>query len=111
MRAESQDLDSIRISYHLSGLEASTSGGLHIDKGFSCANSLLVLGHYYKGWSDPWKDIMWNSDSNGDAIGVIVLNSGYSAILNWGHALVVFDSYGISCGCGLIGNEEIIAYI
>ena len=49
----------------LTGLEDSTSGGIHIHEGFSCEGADLVGGHYYPGLDeDPWDYVMWQSNSD-----------------------------------------------
>ena len=74
---EKQDSSSLRVSYSLSGLEVSTTGGLHIHEGTTSSSANLVGGHYYDSnylTSDPWTT-EWTSDADGYASGDFTIDS------------------------------------
>merc|ERR1719184_498728 len=98
---------SVTVTYDLAGLEASTSGGIHIHVGTSCAAADFVGGHYYSDSlsSDPWT-VEWTSDSSGLASGAVTVETGILIDDNYGRALVVHDSDGTRSACGLIGSVE-----
>lgn len=108
---EAEGYTSLRISYSLVGLEASTSGGMHIHAGTTCSIANLVGGHYYDSDSDPW-NTEWTSDSAGEASSYFLIDSGYPNDDNYGHAFVVHlssDSGSTRAACGLIQTTEIVA--
>jgi len=98
------------LKYDLSGLESSTSGGIHIHEGTTCSIADLVGGHYYGDYldSDPW-DTEWSSDSSGDGSGVLTIYTNTTLDDNYGHALVIHESNGDRAACGLIGSVEYVA--
>jgi len=111
---DEQDSGNLSVSYSLSGLEGSTSGGMHIHAGTTCSSAKLVGGHYYDTESlsiDPW-NTEWTSDANGDALGDFTIDSNYALEDNYGHAFVIHLSNAkesIRAACGLIGTTEYLA--
>jgi len=107
IKEESEGSTSVTVTYDLSGLEESTSGGIHIHIGTSCAAADFVGGHYYDDSlsTDPWT-VEWTSDSSGVASGVVTVETGILIDDNYGHALVVHDSDGTRSACGLLGTTE-----
>jgi Cu/Zn superoxide dismutase len=99
----------IRVSFNLSGLEPSVSGGLHIHSGTSCASASEVGGHYYDPRAvatDPWTTT-YTSDGDGKAVGSFVVTTGYSAEEDNGHAVVVHAQDGsVRIGCGVLGHNH-----
>ena len=93
------------VSYNIAvgASEASASGGLHVHSGMSCADSGTVGGHYYDdSWrADPW-GTTWASDATGGAAGSFVIDTGYGASENLGHAVVVHASDGTRIACGVL---------
>eukprot|EP00041_Stephanoeca_diplocostata_P039590 m.1637119 g.1637119 ORF g.1637119 m.1637119 type:complete len:2167 (+) comp25481_c0_seq1:68-6568(+) len=92
------------IMYDMSGLPASSSGGMHIHSGTTCDAAALVGGHYWQpmNMTDPWNVIMWTSDASGRAVGNVTVTSGFGYGDNIGHALVVHASNGTRIGCGVL---------
>ena len=111
---EKQDSSSLRVSYSLSGLEVSTTGGLHIHEGTTSSSANLVGGHYYDSnylTSDPWTT-EWYSDADGYASGNFTIDSYYALDEKYGHAIVVHlssDEDSSRAVCGLIGSTEYVA--
>jgi len=102
----------LEITYSFSGLEVSTSGGMHIHVGTTCSIADLVEGHYYNSTTldtDPWTDIEWTSDASGDASGVVNVTADVSIDDTYGHAFVVHLSDDDRAACGLIGSTEYAA--
>lgn len=99
----------LTIKGFVTGLEASTSGGLHIHSGFTCQDAAQVGGHWYNTnmkdkEDDPWTT-NWESDGMGVATPDITVSSGdmgLSAQLAIGHAVVVHDSNGTRVACGVL---------
>jgi len=98
----SEATDALSIGYKLSGLETSTSGGIHIHSGTSCATHDDVGGHYYNTSDDGWTT-NWASDSSGNGLGWFTLDSGWNALSqNQGHTVVVHNAAGARIGCGIL---------
>merc|ERR1719285_841826 len=98
----------VLMNYDLEGLETSTSGGIHIHLGTTCAVADMVQGHFYSSSlsSDPWTT-NWNSDADGNAYGNFTIDYGYNTLAdNLGHAVVVHESDGTRAACGVIGNGD-----
>jgi len=110
---EYENSEMLRISYSLSGMEASTTGGMHIHTGTTCSSADLVGGHFYDTESlnsDPWTT-EWSSDNIGDGYGQITIDSGYLLDQNYGHSFVVHlssNSGSTRAACGLIGTSEYV---
>ena len=86
----------------LTGVPASTTAGIHIHTGVSCAASSDPGGHYYPGMtSDPWSSTTYTSDENGVAsvsFSVDDFSLGGSNPVA-GRVIVVHDSTDkIACG-------------
>jgi len=107
---ESEGSTTLVLTYALTGLETSTSGGIHIHEGTTCSIADLVGGHYYGDAedSDPWTTT-WTSDSAGEATGVVSIDADTLLEDNYGHALVIHESNGDRAACGLIGSAEYVA--
>ena len=86
----------------LSGLPASTSCGLHIHNGTTCATS---GGHWYNTPPDPWNTTI-ASDANGTAtfsISMPAQSLGFDPRNSLGHAVVVHNgSTGNRIACGVL---------
>ncbi len=97
----------IRLEYSLTGLPASTSGGLHVHSGTTCSSAASVLGHYWTPSSsaDPWSTTYSTSSSSGTSSGSFDVASGYDVSENVGHAVVVHDSTD-RIGCGVCQEDS-----
>ena len=107
VQEESEGSTSVTVTYDLAGFEASTSGGIHVHVGTSCADADFVGGHYYDdSLSDDPSTIEWTSDSLGEASGVLTVDAGILIDDDYGHALVVHNSDSTLSACGLLGSTE-----
>lgn len=88
------------VNFRLSNLTASTSGGIHIHVGKTCATSGL---HYYASDPDPW-NTTYTSNSAGLAEGLVEVDSGYGLSDNIAHAIVIHDAAGNRIACGTLGG-------
>jgi len=91
-----------RFIFALSNLESESEGGIHIHKGLSCEES---GPHYFTSNTDPWTEVKWKSNQQGNAKGMIdlKLDSGYYGFSsNVNHAVVVHNSSGARVACGII---------
>ena len=88
----------------LSGLEPSSSGGIHIHSGFTCDDADYVGAHFFEGLdADPWTTT-YTSDASGTAT-VTLEMSDFSLAGDFpvaGRAVVVHLSGGDRAGCGVI---------
>lgn len=98
------DKTQLNVQYQLQGLAASSSGGLHIHTGTSCAVAADVGGHYWDAaiGDDTWKGAKWRSNGRGESQGGVVLTTGYSYRQNIGHAVVIHNSDGTRIACGVL---------
>ena len=95
----------IRLAGLLSGLEVSTTAGVHIHSGYTCDDANGVFGHYPDmDGSDPWTTT-YTSDGEGVASVDLTLPkfSLYGSAPVYGRAIVVHTS-SARAGCGLIGD-------
>ncbi|KAK3242386.1 hypothetical protein CYMTET_47923 [Cymbomonas tetramitiformis] len=76
--------------------------GLHIHEGLACDDA---GGHYWTPASDPdpWAATLYYPDGEGNAEGVLEVDSGYAYLNNSGHALVV-HSGSERIGCGVLAQ-------
>jgi Cu/Zn superoxide dismutase len=102
-----KDDKTLTVEYELYGL-ASSSGGLHIHVGTSCA---LDAGDHYFNKAvtpvDPWTT-NWQKDSNGAVKGSFDIAFGYNISQVVSHTVVVHDGpEKTKVGCGVLeGHEE-----
>jgi hypothetical protein len=92
-----------RYRVKLSGLEPNSAGGWHVHTGTSCAVASEVGGHYFStinNASDPWANVKWASDENGDVEEKLNFRHFESPVLN--HAVVIHREDGVRIGCGVI---------
>ena len=88
----------------LSGLEPSSSGGIHIHSGFTCDDADYVGAHFFEGLdADPWTTT-YTSDASGTATVALEMSdfSLAGAFPVAGRAVVVHLSGGDPAACGLI---------
>jgi len=91
----------ISVYYDLKSLPTSSSGGLHVHVGTSCADAANVGGHYFSVASDPWTNLNYGTSSaTGTSTGSFSVTTGYPIASNIGHAIVVHDSTD-RIGCGV----------
>ena len=66
----------VDLIYHLEKLQPEcrtpkpdtpNSCGIHIHEGKTCDDASLVGGHYYEGNTDPWANVVYTADANGEA--------------------------------------------
>ena len=94
----------------VAGLEASTSGGIHVHEGVSCAEVSEVGAHFYPGLAvDPWLDTMWASNANGAAsvsfpMAHFAVGNGDDEQNVANRAVVVHDSSGARVACGVLAS-------
>jgi Cu/Zn superoxide dismutase len=98
----------LRVSVNLQGLDLSSTGGVHIHAGTTCADAFLVGGHYWTPTSDPdpWTTVMWTSNANGAATADFTVSTGYPLASNYGHAVVVHAPNGTRVGCGVLTSTS-----
>ena len=54
--------------WKLKGLKPKSTGGWHVHEGTDCTTDACVGAPYYTaGTTDPWTDVKWQSDVNGEA--------------------------------------------
>ncbi|MGB1239324.1 MAG: hypothetical protein ACPG4U_13990 [Pseudomonadales bacterium] len=96
--------DILRVEYQLQGLAPSSSGGLHIHSGSSCAVASEVGGHYWDPaiGDDAWNGAKWRSNAQGESRGGVRLVTGYNYSQNIGHAVVIHNSDGARIACGVL---------
>ena len=92
----------MNITYDLTGLEPSGTGGLHIHVGMSCDTPDAPGGHFWTPTDafDVWKDVQYTADGT-TVTGSAIVPAGYDFSDNNGHAVVVHsaaDSSRVSCG-------------
>eukprot|EP00854_Cymbomonas_tetramitiformis_P012850 gene12850-15186_t len=87
------------------GILAEQSWGMHIHEGMTCDEA---GGHFWTPMSetDPWNNVTYTPDGEGNTIGKFVIESGYPYAENIGHAFVVHGSEG-RIGCGVL---EVLSY-
>jgi len=92
------------------GIEKNIAGGVHIHDGMTCDRHADVGNHYWDNKDgtivDPWKDVVYNTDSNGMSNDNYKLDSGYDLEINSGHAVVVHDEGGKRIGCGVLSKSK-----
>ena len=100
----------LRVYGFLTGLRASTTGGLHIHTGYECGTSYKQGGHYCPDGDtcndDPWVGVTYTSDASGNAE-IDLRIAGFSLVDGMpvaGRALVIHDSDAgnTRIGCGII---------
>jgi len=110
--AEYDGANTMRISCGLSGLEASTTGGIHIHIGTTCEDSEGIGENYYNSTYtngiDPWTEV-WDSDASGESTTAFVIDTGYSPEDNLAHSVIIEDSSGIPISCGIIISNASIS--
>ncbi|KAK3283016.1 hypothetical protein CYMTET_9268 [Cymbomonas tetramitiformis] len=96
----------LKVRYTLDGLEASTSGGMHIHAGTSCDEA---GGHYWTPETDPdpWTTFKYSTDATGSASsdGQVIF-TGYSLSANENHAFVIHLADGTQAACGVLQGFE-----
>eukprot|EP00939_MAST-03C_sp_MAST-3C-sp1_P001969 g1969.t1 len=93
----------IDVTFVMSGMETSATGGIHVHNGTSCATTDDPGIHFYSTGSDPWTTT-YTSDATGMAKGSFTVTSGYDATANDGRVIVVHDSSGTRIACGVLGS-------
>ena len=94
----------------VAGLETTTSGGIHVHEGVSCAEASDPGGHFYPGLAvDPWLDTAWASNANGAAsvsfpMAHFAVGHGKTDQNVANRAVVVHDSSGTRVGCGVLAS-------
>lgn len=107
---ETTDSGDLAITGTLSGLSASTTGGIHVHVGFTCEDQDAIYGHYFGDASivDPWASTTYTSQSQGVASFAYVVSnvtlSRESPIA--GRAFVVHDGDGTRIGCGIVASTS-----
>jgi Cu/Zn superoxide dismutase len=83
--------------------------GIHIHEGTTCNNAAMVGGHFWSpafSASDPWVNVRYNGEPNGDSDYATTLTggNGYGADINQGRAFVIHNDSvpGGRIGCGLL---------
>eukprot|EP00928_Gymnodinium_smaydae_P039376 TRINITY_DN26914_c0_g1_i1.p1 TRINITY_DN26914_c0_g1~~TRINITY_DN26914_c0_g1_i1.p1 ORF type:complete len:495 (-),score=44.36 TRINITY_DN26914_c0_g1_i1:126-1418(-) len=98
------DANGLSIAGRMMGIDASSSGGVHVHVGTSCSNASLVGGHYLADdGTDPWST-RWISDVNGISNVLLGLPSWHHDIL--GRTLVVHSGNGTRIACGVLESKE-----
>jgi hypothetical protein len=112
IRAKFKDSSDTKITmqYDLSGADPDcVTCGLHIHSGTTCDVAGEVGGHYWTDVDDPWTTAggsIYPSTSNGEAKGKFMVDAGYNAMMNDGHAVVVHDKEGVRYGCGVLSASK-----
>ena len=105
---------SLQFAFELDGLEENcVDCGIHIHTGTTCSVASEVGGHYFReGTVDPWTTAggaVYNSDGNGEAMGVFSVTSGFDTYEeNLGHAVVIHAQDGTRLACGILVAGELI---
>lgn len=111
-----QSGEDVRLSWHLSGLEAELCAvppegipnacGIHIHEGSTCDDSSNVGGHFYDREqleADPWPPVVYTPDAIGDSLSAgrtVAIRKSLSDV--FGRAVVVHDHAGGRVACGVI---------
>jgi hypothetical protein len=91
------------VYYNMRGLEASSSGGLHIHTGTQgCATSSTVGGHWWtpSTATDPWSTTYTSTNGTGATLGSFTVQYGFNITAAADHAVVVHAANGTRIGCG-----------
>jgi len=103
-----------RLTYDITGAVPSSSAGLHIHTGTSCADAAKVGGHFWTPSTspDPWgANTMYTADANGVGKGTFSLTSGYTTNQVVGRAVVLHEGGSPRVGCGVIcSHAKMSAY-
>ena len=84
---------------------AANSLGVHVHAGETCDDASAVLGHYFKGTSDPWKTIIYKSDGKGVAnfkFSITKEALGVDPRSVSGRAFVVHNEDGSRAACAIV---------
>merc|ERR1712166_156684 len=110
----------IRLDWTLTGLDDSSSGGIHIHYGTTCDTEATVKGnapagankgHYYvpdatpDSSEDPWGPVKWSSDGDGNAVGSVEISEaqlGAAAVSAYDRVVIVHNNAGGKIGCGVL---------
>ncbi|MEH6444497.1 MAG: hypothetical protein V7784_11420 [Oceanospirillaceae bacterium] len=98
------DKETLSVKFNMNGITPSSKGGIHIHTGTSCDDASKVGGHYWSATlgDDTWKTTTWESDSNGNAKGELMVKTGYNYAENLSHALVIHNTEGSRIACGIL---------
>jgi hypothetical protein len=82
--------EELEIRFDLQNLAVSSTGGLHLHQGTSCAEA---NGHYYdQDREDPWAAKVWTSDDQGRARGSFTIRPGPNSLNVLGRTVVIHDA-------------------
>lgn len=84
--------------------DAANSCGIHIHAGTSCAED--ALGHLYADMDDPWTEVSYASDANGEADGSVRINTGIEADDLASRTLIVHAYDGTRIACATIEAQD-----
>merc|ERR1712166_1358705 len=114
----------IKLDWTLTGLDDSSSGGIHIHYGTTCDTEATVKGdaptgankgHYYVPASpdaavlageDPWT-VKWESDGDGNSVGSLEISEadlGATPGSAYDRVVIVHNSAGGKIGCGVLAS-------
>lgn len=105
MAATAADPTQLEFKYDLTGLEADTTGGIHIHDGTSCATTADPGAHWFKApAADDWLNVKWTSDASGNSKGKMDVTIGYTAAESEGKVVVVHAANGTKIGCAVLAK-------
>jgi len=100
---------SLTLLANLTGLPPSTTAGIHIHSGTSCADAANVGGHWWNATvADPWNNINYTSDTAGVGLVQVSLTAqqlGYNPQGCTGHCVVVHTSTNARIACGVLDPQ------
>lgn len=108
----------VSMSYTLEGAEKAceksseqrpaNACGIHIHQGTNCDDVNSIGGHYFKGSSDAWANVVYETEFEDKAIGYVShVEFGYTVEETVGYLLVLHDSTGARVTCTSIQDQAI----
>ena len=93
---------------------AANSLGVHVHAGETCDDASKVMGHYFDGTADPWKTIIYKSDSKGVAnfkfsISKEALGVDPRSVI--GRAFVVHNEDGSRAACAILKGVKAVGMV